>query len=96
MDEWLDKDSRSCKSSIISRLLFTCLTGALLTVLRLLVDLSEPFAANHGYSLAAKNAAGAYLAPTRRRLVGALTRPRPKLTTGRAMKKATTSRAFVI
>jgi hypothetical protein len=64
-------------SCILSRALFTCLTGALLAVLRLLVDLAEPFD-GHGYTLAAKNAAGAYLAPTRRRLVAALTRPRPK------------------
>lgn len=59
-------------TAIASRCFFTALTGALLTVLRLLLDLAEPFDGG-SYSLAKENAAGALLAPTRRRLVAALT-----------------------
>ena len=59
-------------AAVASRCLFTALTGALLTVLRLLLDLAEPFDGG-SYSLATENAAGALLAPTRRRLVAALT-----------------------
>ena len=78
-------------NSFLSRLLFTCLTGSLLTVLRLLVDLAEPFD-GHGYTLAAKNAAGAYLAPARTRLVAALTRQRPKAGQSNKMKTATSAK----
>lgn len=59
-------------TTIASRCFFTALTGALLTVLRLLLDLAEPFDGG-SFSLATENAAGALLAPTRRRLVAALT-----------------------
>ena len=60
-------------TAVASRLLFTSLVGALLTVLRLLVDLAEPFDGG-SYTLAVENAAGAILAPTRRRIVAALRR----------------------
>ena len=63
--------------ALVSRTLFAALTGALLSVARLLLDLAEPFD-GRGYTIAAESAAGAYLAPTRRRLVAALTRPRPR------------------
>ena len=59
---------------LVSRALFTALTSALLVVSRLLADLAEPFNAGSSYTLATDNAAGAILAPTRRRLVAALTR----------------------
>ena len=67
-------------TNVASRLLFTGLSGALLSVFRLLLDLSEPFDGG-SYTLATENTAGAILAPTRRRLVAALTtRLNPKKT----------------
>ena len=74
-------------TAVASRLLFTSLSLSLLVVLRLLKDLAEPFDQG-GYTLAVKNAAGAILAPTRRRLVSALTRV-PRASSTKPTKRAT-------
>lgn len=75
-------------TSLTSRLLFTSLTTALLAVLQLLVDLAEPFDGG-SYTLAVKNVAGAILAPTRRRLVAALTWPRDAPSASTNMPRST-------